>query len=205
MRFKREWCMAEAPANGSPKDLRTPAFWDWSLEHYRRSGAESLLLRLQDEMGLSVNMLLWSMWCAERFETAPDLYVRNAIDAVAPWQTTVVAPLRSVRRSLKSQTETGGAEDLRAQVKTAELAAEKIEQTVLERVALAMLTPAKSRTAETVRRRARQNLTTYAALMKAPQRKGFSTSLLQSLIDRIFESAPDGPGFGSNPRVQQNE
>jgi len=182
--------MPQARADRPFQDRQSPAFWRWSLTRYRRPGVESLLLGLQDEFGLNVNVLLWAAWCAEHFETAPELSFRNALDGIDAWQARVTKPLRGVRRSLKSQSDIEGAEALRAQVKAAELDAEKIEQAMLERTARAMLAPAASRMRNDVQKRARRNFATYAALAKAPRQKGFSTSLLQSLIDRIFDAAP---------------
>lgn len=182
----------------SPDDSPQPSeadFWPWSLDRYAWEGVESLSLRLQDEFGLSVNMLLWSCWCATRYEAAPDLVMRKAIDVSGQWNAGVTAPLRQARRFLKDRREPEGAEALRERIKAAELSAEELEQTMLARLAATALTPARTPGRAQVLSCARRNLASYAALMRAAKRKGFSTSLLHDFIDRIFGPAPsDGAG-----------
>lgn len=165
-------------------------FWAWSLERYAREGVESLSLRLQDEFALNVNMALWSCWCATRYETAPDIVVRKAMDVSGQWSAGVTAPLRGARRFLKGRREPEGSEDLRRRVKAAELRAEELEQMMLEALARSALTPAAAKDDSDVRMRARRNLATYAALAGTAKTKGFSTSLLHDFIDRIFGAEP---------------
>lgn len=179
-----------APTDSPLRDA--PGFWAWSLDRYARDGVESLALRLQDEFGLSVNALLWACWCATRYETAPELVMRKAIDMTGQWSAGVTAPLRAARRFLKDRREPDGAESLRGQIKGAELTAEKLEQTMLEALAASALTPAPANEKEEILSRARRNLAAYAALARAAKRKGFSTSLLHDFIDRIFGPEPAG-------------
>jgi uncharacterized protein (TIGR02444 family) len=99
-------------------------FWEWAVAAYARPGAAEACLDLQDRYGQNVPLLLWALW---RGGDVP-----AAVAIARSWEDDVVAPLRGVRRGLKSR---AGAEALRAQVKAAELAAERTMMLALEAVA----------------------------------------------------------------------
>lgn len=102
--------------------------WAFSLAVYSREGVADECLGLQERLGLDVNILLLAAYLGAvenvRLEGS-DIAAANA-EAVH-WQAHIVRPLRHVRRTLKPLS----AEALRAQVKAAELEAEKIEQGLL--------------------------------------------------------------------------
>lgn len=77
-------------------------FWSWSLAAYRREGVEAALLELQDRYDLSVNILLWCIWCAQDFAELPDIAIRKAADLSEQWTRAVTGPLRTARRALKT-------------------------------------------------------------------------------------------------------
>ena len=107
--------------------LDTP-LWDFALAVYGSDGVADECLALQDRLGLDVNVLLLTTYIGvvERIPlTSADITAANAV--VAGWHGEVVRPLRAVRKALKAF----GQEALRAQVKAAELQAEKIELAVL--------------------------------------------------------------------------
>lgn len=165
-------------------------FWSWSLERYPIEGVEPLLLRLQDEFGFNVNILLWACWCGERYDEAPALVIRKAMDVTGQWNGNVTASLRQARRYLKTpppQADAQQAEDLRGQIKALELAAERIEQELLEKLAETALSPAPDKSQSLSRMR--RNLASYAALLGAAKKKDFTVSLLESLADHIFNAA----------------
>jgi uncharacterized protein (TIGR02444 family) len=120
-------------------------FWDFSLAVYGASAVQDECLKLQDEFGLDVNLILLCAFLGAVHGvalTGDD--VAAARRAVQQWQEQVVRPLRAARRNLKTValTDTGdatAAAQLRAQVKAAELESERIEQIVLERWAEARL------------------------------------------------------------------
>jgi len=165
-------------------------FWTWSLAHYRRPDAEAQLLALQDRFGCNVNILLWLCWCAECFEAAPEPVITEAIDAIAGWNAKVTAKLRDVRRYMKTQ----GADnaDLRSDVKQAELDAEKVEQRLLQDLAISALAPAGDDSDDAIQTRARKNLNGYAALHGAGSQKGLDAALLHPLIGNILGEPIDG-------------
>lgn len=169
----------------------TEKFWSWSLARYKIDGVEPLLLRLQDEFDFNVNILLWACWCGENFDAAPDIVFRKAVDITAKWSGNVTAPLRNARRFLKAPPPQANAEEaaaLRTEIKTLELTAEKVEQTLLESLALSALTPTNEEQDQTLSRM-RRNLAVYASLLGAAKNKDFSVSLLESLADLIFNGA----------------
>ncbi len=168
------------------------AFWDWSLAHYGREGVEPLLLKLQDEFRFNVNLLLWACWTALEYGEIPEAVWRNANELTATWSQTVTEPLREARRFLKNppaQLQGAQASALRENIKTAELDAEHVEQVALQQLAEGMLSPAEN--ASDAAARARRNLALYAQLAGAARTKGFSTHLLESLIDLIFVGKAD--------------
>ncbi|MFQ5564293.1 MAG: TIGR02444 family protein [Parvularculaceae bacterium] len=172
-------------------------FWTWSVKCYGGDGVEPVLLKLQDEFDLNVNILLWCCWCAERFPVLPDIAIRKAMDLSKHWAQDVSGALRRARRSLKTpppEADADAADALRRRIKEAELAAERIEQTMYETLALMMFEDG-ALTAK-IRRRARRNLATYVALSGAARKTGFTMSLMETLIDRIFPCAEEA---GASP------
>ncbi len=160
------------------------------MAHYPRPGVEPALLRLQDDIALNVNILLWCCWCGCHFDTAPELVIRKAIDVTAAWDQHVTGNLRQARRHMKTiivRTPDTEINELRTLVKKAELDAERIEQSILQRLAIGVLNPTTEMAAELIEARARRNLAAYAALARAGQKKEFATSLLHELIDNIFD------------------
>ncbi|MBP2292186.1 TIGR02444 family protein [Azospirillum rugosum] len=98
--------------------------WDFSLAVYARPGVPAACLDLQDRCGQDVNVLLFAAWaglaCGVRL-SAEEL---TRIDStIAPWRAEVVRPLRAVRRRVK-----GEDQSLYERLKSAELAAERVQQ-----------------------------------------------------------------------------
>jgi uncharacterized protein (TIGR02444 family) len=115
-------------------------FWAFSLQVYGAPGVAEECLRLQERLGLDVNLLLLAAYlgAAEGLMLdAADLAA--ATNAVAAWHGETVQGLRKVRRALKpasldeSNPLRAAIVTLRAQVKAAELEAERIEQAMLWR------------------------------------------------------------------------
>lgn len=110
-----------------------PAFWEFSLEVYARPGVADACLRLQDRLGIDVNLLLFGCWAGimggRRLDEAE---WARLIAATAPWREDVVAPLRRVRRRLRdiswSRVSPDAASVLRSEVGRLELDAERILQ-----------------------------------------------------------------------------
>ncbi|MGV8837927.1 TIGR02444 family protein [Cellvibrio sp.] len=108
--------------------------WDFSLRQYARAGVADACLRLQDEHGVNVNVLFWCLWLEQRGLTLDAARLRNAQKRIHAWDEHYVVPLRQLRRRMKA--EFGGAnsdiEQVRSQIKQAELLAEKQVLSLLE-------------------------------------------------------------------------
>lgn len=153
------------------------AFWTHAVALYGRDEVAASCLRLQDRDGLEVNLLLFCCFAAAL--GLPPLErpaLKSMALALAPWQKGMVVPLRHLRRGMRP----GGqglavrldlpaaqAAELREGLIEAELAAEKVAQSLICRaylpagtgeVASAFLGP------EAIRARAAANLARYAGL-----------------------------------------
>ena len=124
--------------NPAPAPTLDTPLWAFSLAVYGAEGVASECLDLQERFKLDVNLLLFAAYAG-----AVDGMQLNAQDvaaaaaAVSAWHAEIVRALRSVRRGLKPASLDDGnplhpaAASLRAQVKAAELKAEKIELAML--------------------------------------------------------------------------
>jgi uncharacterized protein (TIGR02444 family) len=100
--------------------------WDFAVSLYARPGVDTACLTLQDEYAQSVPLLIWRLWAHDRRIDAAT--VRSAAGLARDWDERVVAPLRSVRRSLTAPARPIADErrlHLRERVKSNELAAER--------------------------------------------------------------------------------
>ena len=119
------------PASDQPLD--TP-LWAFSLAVYSRDGVADECLDLQERLKLDVNLLLFAAFTgAVEGVTLDQRDIAAACGAVARWHDDVVRTLRTARHALKAPSLDAGnpyrdaSAGLRAQVKPAELDAEKIE------------------------------------------------------------------------------
>ena len=110
-------------------------FWDYSLALYGRPRVEACCLRLQDRLGVDVNLLLLCCWLAARGHDAiGEDTVGEILARTAPWRDQVVLPLRTLRTRLKEPHEkapAGLTVALRESVLAAELDAEHIAQLIM--------------------------------------------------------------------------
>ncbi len=110
-------------------------FWDFSLDFYSRDGVAPLLLKFQEDWQADVNLLLYCCWAgvagAPRFTESEMVAVCQVVEC---WQSEVVMPLRTIRKSLKKDTRGGPgpwAGEVRDSVQQAELTAEQLQQLML--------------------------------------------------------------------------
>lgn len=112
-------------------------FWQFSLEFYGHREVEKCCLRLQDDCGIDINVLLYILWLAARQRQVSNADIAAMDAAVTGWRTEVVAPLRGIRRALQAlgtgYTNTG-ANSFRDRIKVVELEAEKVQQDLLYRL-----------------------------------------------------------------------
>lgn len=108
--------------------------WDWTLKAYGQAGVPEACLRLQDEFDQNTSLLLWAVWA----ETADAAVLARAADIARRWEALALSPLRAVRRALKPAFDgvaDGPREELREDVKAAELRAERVLMESLEPLA----------------------------------------------------------------------
>lgn len=114
------------------------SLWDWSIRVWAVESVQVASLDLQDAQGQNLPLLLWAAWCA-RTGRAPDADdIEAACDTARVWQEIAVAPLRAIRRQLKTRVPDFSDEDreaVRAQVKAIELDAERRLLAALEALA----------------------------------------------------------------------
>jgi uncharacterized protein (TIGR02444 family) len=104
------------------------SLWDWAVSAYAAPGVADACLELQDVAGQNVPLLLWAGWTAAEGRPLDEEAVEAGCDTARVWSDTAIAPLRAVRRALKTpRPDMDGAarEAVRAQVKAVELDAER--------------------------------------------------------------------------------
>ncbi|OZI26300.1 TIGR02444 family protein [Bordetella genomosp. 9] len=120
-------------------------FWAFSLAVYARPGVPEACLALQDGYGLDVNVLLFALYAAQHGTSLDTGAFADLDRAVASWRRQVVAPLRAIRRHVKTTLGDGGAtpggktpspasveQETYAAIKRAELSAERAQQCNME-------------------------------------------------------------------------
>ncbi len=158
-------------------------FWQYSLKLYACKGVADLCLRLQDESGLDVNLLLYCLWQGSQGRCLQRTTLAEICGRSAQWQQEVVESLRRARRWMKGRehaiAERSGA--LREQIKALELAAEKCQQDWLAAF------PATYEEASPVIAAA-GNLSAYLQVSRAPVGPTVQDDLL-GLLRRAFPDA----------------
>lgn len=169
-------------------------FWDFTLALYGRPGVAPALVRLQDRLGLDVNMLLYCCWAAT---TGHGLSVADlkAVEAVTePWQAEVVRPLRALRRRLK-----GGFGDLpaaaveayRKRINALEIDGERMAQDAMAGLISAAAASADASVAQRVATNVRAYLHLRGATPGAPDRSDLNLVLRACCP----EQGPDSVNF----------
>jgi uncharacterized protein (TIGR02444 family) len=105
------------------------ALWPYALDVYGRPGVEPLMLELQDTYGQCVPLLLWSLWMAASGRAFETRTAAACAELARAWQDAAVAPLRRLRRDLKSTPKANAqrvSERIRTGVKALELEAERM-------------------------------------------------------------------------------
>jgi len=131
---------------------------------YSRDGVAPACLRLQDRLGADVNIVMYCCWLAHDRGVLFDRSAVNQVESiVGTWKSTVVEPLRLIRRALKGTVhdgfDAGEQEHLRTEIKRLELRSERLQQD-----ALFATTPPrteKSASADERRNKARANVDLY--------------------------------------------
>ena len=109
--------------------------WDWASAAYARPGVEPLCLALQDQHGQCVSYLLWALWAAGEGRPIDATTLAQIAGVAHELEVITVQPMRNLRRTLTIP-------DLRADIRAAELDAEKSLMELLERRSPPPLGPA---------------------------------------------------------------
>lgn len=99
-------------------------FWQYSITVYQRPVVADLCLKLQDEYQADVNMLLCSAWLSSIGQPLTDDLLNTLLLESQEWQESCLAPLRQVRRFLKTRSPA----DIYQKMKQLELQLESIQQ-----------------------------------------------------------------------------
>jgi uncharacterized protein (TIGR02444 family) len=111
-------------------EIREDPFWDFCHAFYARPGVSEVCLRLQDNVGADVTVLLYALWLATQKRRLRSDLLPDMLKKIEMWSSAVVRPLRSVRRYLKDKTDFGMPQrvaELRDTIKAQEMAAERIQ------------------------------------------------------------------------------
>lgn len=110
--------------------------WQFAVQFYQAGDVAQQCLRLQDESGDDVNLLLLCCWCDNQGMALSSAYLGElaADQSYRQWREHCIVPLRSVRRGMKPLGMTA-AQVLRQQLAALELQAEQCALEILyERV-----------------------------------------------------------------------
>ena len=115
-----------------PRTINADSAWADIGALYADPALQRTLLRRQDEEGLDVVLHLFTHWAATQGHALDAEALAQAEALVAPWRAEVIAPLRALRRSMKTLgAHTAQRDAVRDKVKAAELAAERAQVQML--------------------------------------------------------------------------
>jgi uncharacterized protein (TIGR02444 family) len=173
-------------SEGTTRTEATP-FWRFSLAYYSRPGVPAVLIKLQDELGIDVNLILLALWLGSERRVLTDERMNDIGARSCSWQMSAVAPLREIRRALKGNAALVAAtvaEAFRGKVKALELEAEHLQQDALFALAEDVEPAANISRDEAAKR----NLATYARFAGA-EFPGEVTGLLLSHFRALTTNA----------------
>lgn len=159
-------------------DARSTTLWHFAGQAYAREGVAPLCLRLQDEHGLDVDVVLACVWLAAAGRRVDEPRLDAMLQAAAPVRAHILE-IRRLRRAVGSERREDPAwQATYEQLLAAELAAERVELDRIEAALSPQMTGAQGEPAA----RAREGLRRYA------RRHGARScdALLERLIDHIF-------------------
>lgn len=109
--------------------------WDFATRTYADPQVQAACLALQDDHGQCVSFLLWRLWTLKEGRAVDAGLLGDAVLTARTWETAATAPLRSVRRRLKTLPSTipaDGQGRLLQAILAAELESEKLLLDALE-------------------------------------------------------------------------
>ena len=136
--------------------LKLTDFPAYSIALYGKGKVEESCLRLQDEYGLDANAVLFCYWFGARHGVAGEGLWERIDEISRQWQGRLVRPLREARRWLKHPGFEPDREqrDLRERIKADEIAAELLQQRMMQEACAGFVDSAPTEAAEAARRNA---------------------------------------------------
>jgi len=104
-------------------------FWEFSLSVYGMPGVAPECLELQERAGINVMLLLFAAYSGARGVALTDSDIVECVAVTEPLHSSVVIPLRMMRRELKElrpESDGGHLEQMRNRIKSLELDAEQL-------------------------------------------------------------------------------
>lgn len=108
--------------------------WNFAISLYEYDAISKHCLALQDEYEVNINILLWCVWCGLERRLLNSEMLSLAESSIKVWHKEVVAPLREVRRAMKSlniEYKSEIIDDCRERIKMNELMCERVELNLL--------------------------------------------------------------------------
>jgi uncharacterized protein (TIGR02444 family) len=167
----------------APSSSGSP-FWRFSLQFYRLPGVAEACIKLQEEAGADVNLLLFLLWHGAHGRRIEAAEIARLEQKIAGWRDLTVIPLRAVRRALKSPpglVEPGTTEAFRTRIKAVELEAERLQQEAMYDLVRASLL---GETAPSVAEAARANVAAYEKICRA----AFAHAAVDTLLAAVEKS-----------------
>jgi uncharacterized protein (TIGR02444 family) len=161
--------------------------WAFALQIYARPGVADACLRLQNEAGVDVMMLLMTVFAALRHRVLlTPSEIRELEEVCRPWREQIVQPLRAIRGRLKTgplPAPDSTTEPFRSTIKAAELAAERLQNQLL-----AEYLPLRPPERDTVIAEDLRSVLRSVVTLALEKRSGKQLSDLLSSIDAIVEA-----------------
>jgi uncharacterized protein (TIGR02444 family) len=161
--------------------------WAFALDIYAKPGIADGCLKLQNQAGVDVVLLLTIVFAAVRLRILPTpAEIEQLDEACRPWRDEVVRPLRSIRSRLKTgplPAPSSETELFRTEIKAAELEAERLHNNLLVGAL-----PARRGRQAVAAEQLRSVVGSVVTLFLGKRSDGLSADLLRS-IDEIVEAA----------------
>jgi uncharacterized protein (TIGR02444 family) len=108
------------------------SLWEWAVAAYQLQDVPEVCLWLQDEHGQCTSYLLWAIWGAPGAAA-----LQQGVKIARDWETGVLTPLRQARQDLRRSrplVDDHAREELREEIMSAELLAERVLMETLEKL-----------------------------------------------------------------------
>jgi uncharacterized protein (TIGR02444 family) len=109
------------------------SLWEWAVTAYQSNDVPDVCLWLQDKHGQNTSLLLWAIWGAPSAAV-----VEKGAEIARSWDNRVLTPLREARRNLRDSqppVDDHAREELREEIMSAELLAERVLMETLQTLA----------------------------------------------------------------------